>query len=226
MDPGIDERPTDVNSILFDFDGTLIDTWPGIETTLRASFKALKFNVHAEAITTALVGMPLMKVFDQILEGDRYKADLALQKYRELFPLLGMAASRPFDGAAKLLKDLNEDNRSLYLVTARNEGITKKMMSDHDLTGYFKWVRGEREGEHPDGKAHMMSEVLEKFSINPLECVMVGDRRYDMEAAQVNGIRSIGVTYGYGTEDELVDAGAVMLADSIGALEKILLEES
>lgn len=226
MDPGIDERQTDVKNILFDFDGTLIDTWPGIETTLKASFKALEFNVHAGAITAALVGMPLMKVFDQILEGDRDKADLAVQKYRELFPLVGMAASRPFDGAAKLLKDLNEDSRSLYLVTARNEGITKKMMSDHDLAGYFKWVRGEREGEHPDGKAHMMAEVLEKFSIDPLECVMVGDRRFDMEAARINSIRPIGVTYGYGTEDELVDAGAAMLADSIGALERILLEEN
>jgi phosphoglycolate phosphatase len=215
-----------VKTILFDFDGTLIDTWPGIETTLKASFKALKFHVHYEAITTALVGMPLMKVFEEILEGDRDKAELAVRKYRELFPLVGMAASRPFDGAAKMLKDLNEDDRSLYLVTARNEGITKKMMSDHHLAGYFRGVRGEREGEYPDGKAHMMAEVLEKFGINPLECVMVGDRRYDMEAAQINGIRPIGVTYGYGTQDELMDAGAAMLADSIGELAKILLEEN
>jgi len=216
-----------LKSILFDFDGTLMDTWPGIETTLRASFQALDIPVREEAITRALVGIPLMKVFEELLGDDPVgdipaSADLAAQKYRELFPVVGMPGARPYNGVVRMLEELTMKERKLFLVTARNEAITKQMMEDHGLTGFFRWMRGEQEGEHPDGKAHMVAEVLQRFGLDPGDCVMVGDRRYDIEAALANGMRSVGVTYGYGTEGELVDAGASLLVGSIEELKNEL----
>jgi phosphoglycolate phosphatase len=209
-------------SILFDFDGTLMNTWPGIEKTLRASLQALDIRVRDDAITGALVGIPLMKVFEELLEGDPARAGLATQKYRELFPVVGMSGARIYDGVSGMLEELKSRDRDLFLVTARNEKITRQMMVDHGLTGFFTWVRGEREDEVPDGKAHMVAEFLQKFSLTPEECVMVGDRKYDMDAAITNGMQAVGVTYGYGTSEELLDAGAHRLAGSIGDLKGIL----
>jgi phosphoglycolate phosphatase len=217
---------TAANNILFDFDGTLMNTWPGIEATLSASLQALNIPVRDDAITQALVGVPLMRVFEELLDGDPANASLATQKYRELFPVVGMSGARPFEGVVRMLERLTLGGRVLFLVTARNEMITKQMMKDHGLTGFFTWVRGEQEGEVPDGKAHMVAEVLHRFELDPGGCVMVGDRRYDIDAANANGMKAVGVTYGYGTDEELVDAGASLLIGSIEELEEMLLKKA
>jgi len=213
-----------MKNILFDFDGTLMDTWPGIETTLRASLKALDIPVPDDAVTRALVGIPLMRVFEVLLEGDKVRSGLATEKYRELFPVVGMSGSRPFEGVPGLLESLKKEGRDVFLVTARNERIAKQMMLDHSLTRFFTWVRGELEGEIPDGKDHMVAEVLQKFSLNPEDCVFVGDRMYDVEAAHANSMQAVGVTYGYGTVEELENAGASQLVGSIDELGELLLK--
>jgi len=212
-----------MRNVLFDFDGTLMNTWPGIETTLKASLQSLDIPARDDSITRDLVGIPLRKVFEELLGDDPANVDLATGKYRELFPVVGMSGARPFEGAVGMLKELQSLGRTLFLVTARNEVITKQMMKDHGLTALFTWVRGEQEGEVPDGKAHMVAEVLQKYSLKPEDCVMVGDRCYDVEAARANGMRAVGVTYGYGTKEELLDVGASQLAGSIPELEKLLL---
>lgn len=208
--------------ILFDFDGTLMNTWPGIEATLRASLEALDLPVQDDCITRALVGIPLLRVFEELLAGEPAKAVPAVQKYRELFPITGMAGARPYDGTRRMLEKLVKEDRQIFLVTARNEMIAKQMMEDHDLTRFFSGVRGEQEGEVPDSKNHMVAEVLQGFGLAREECVMVGDRRYDIEAAVANSIKAIGVTYGYGTREELQGAGAGILVDTIGELEEML----
>ena len=213
-----------MKNILFDFDGTLINTWPGIEATLRASLEALNIPIRDGAITRSLVGMPLARVFEKLQGDDPSGAEMVTQKYRELFPTVGMSSAEPFGGVIEMLEKLKGRDKGIFLVTARNELITKQMMDEHSLTGFFTWVRGEREGEMPDGKEHMVEEVLLKYSLAREDCIMVGDRSYDIEAALANRIQAIGVTYGYGTRDELINAGADLLVDSIWELEKILLE--
>jgi len=210
--------------VLFDFDGTLMNTWPGIERTIRSTLEALGVPVRDGVIDRALVGMPLAKVFEEILGRDSKSAEHATRKYRELFPLVGFSGARPYQGVKGMLMNLISGGRELFLVTARNEKIARQMMNHHDLTGFFTWVRGEREGEVTEGKSHMVAEVLQKFSLVPEECVLVGDRSYDMDAAKANGLQAVGVTYGYGTEPELLEAGAGRLAGSIGELKKILME--
>lgn len=212
-----------MKNILFDFDGTLINTWPGIEATLRGSFEALKLPIREGAINRSLVGMPLLKVFEELLDGDTASADLAMHRYREIFPAVGMPGASPFEGVTEMLGELKNRGAELFLVTARNEVITRKMMAGHDLARYFTWVRGEQEGEVPDNKVHMVAEVLQRFNLSPANCVMVGDRRYDIEAAVANGLKTVGVTYGYGTQKELTDAGATQLAGSVGELKEMLL---
>lgn len=211
-------------NILFDFDGTLMDTWPGIERTIHATLRALEGPVPDASVNQGLVGMPLIKVFETLLGTEGRGAERAIGKYRELFPLVGLAGARPFEGAKEMLEKLKAGERNLFLVTARNERIARRMMEDHGLTGFFTWVRGEGEGEVLNGKAHMVAEVLEKFGLLPADCLFVGDRRFDVDAAKANGVPAVGVTYGYGSREELREAGAGRLADSVRELEEMLLQ--
>lgn len=213
-----------MRSLLFDFDGTLMDTWPGIQSTLKAALTELEIPFEAHTVTRELVGMPLQKVFEKLMPGDGSGAEAAARKYRELFPRIGMPGARPFEGVPGLLEDLRMEGRQLYLVTARNEIITRRMMAEHGLTRFFAWVRGELEGEAPEGKSHMVAEVLDRFDLDPPGCVMVGDRSYDVDAAVANGIKAVGVTYGYGTAKELQDAGASHLAETVHELKKVLMD--
>lgn len=214
-----------MKNILFDFDGTLMNTWPGIENTLRASLTALDLSYEEESISAKLVGVPLMRVFEDLLADDPVGVELAVQKYRDLFPVVGMAGATPYHGVHGMLERLVLGGRQVFLVTARSETIAKQMMKDHDLTRFFSGVRGELRGENPDGKAHMVAEVIKKFGLAREDCVMIGDRRYDIEAARANNIKAIGVTYGYGEKEELLDAGPTLLAGSIDELSNILLKE-
>lgn len=212
-----------MKSVLFDFDGTLMDTWSGIEDTIRKTLEVLGLPAGGKAVTRALVGMPLTKVFEELTDGSARQVEMAAQKYRELFPVTGMSKARPFEGVVRLLEGLTARSFSLFLVTARNEINTNQMLEDHRLEGFFTWVRGEREGEVPDGKAHMVEEVVGNFELDPGNCIMVGDREYDIKAALANGMHSIGVTYGYGTSKELRDAGAGKLVGSVADLAGVLL---
>jgi phosphoglycolate phosphatase len=212
-----------MKSVLFDFDGTLMDTWSGIENTIRKTLEVLGLPSGGEAVNRALVGMPLKKVFEKLTDGNAVQVEIATQKYRELFPITGMSRARPFEGVNHLLEELTARSFTLFLVTARNEIIANQMMEDHGLGRFFTWVRGEREGEVPDGKAHMVGEVVDNFELDPGNCIMVGDRKYDIKAARANGMHSIGVTYGYGTKEELMDAGAGKLVGSIADLAGVLL---
>lgn len=214
-----------MKNVLFDFDGTLMDTWLGIKSTIEATLRAMEVPFEEKTITQALVGVSLVRVFEKLLGSDSSKAAQAAQKYREFFPESGMPRSIPFEGAARMLEELQSRGRTLFLVTARNENITRLMLKEHDLAGSFAWVRGERESEVLDGKAHMVAEVLERFALDPGDCVMVGDRYYDIEAARNNGVATIGVTYGYGTDEELMEAGAIQLAGSIEELREILVND-
>ena len=211
-----------MRGVLFDFDGTLMDTWPGIETVLRATLRDLGMTHRERHISRGLVGMGLAKAFQELLGGGEDLGEMAAERYRELFPEIGMPHARPYEGVVPLLGTLRGKGVALYVVTARNEVITRRMLSDHGLDTCFTFVRGEKEGEKPDGKGPMVAEVLERFSLPPGQCVMVGDRRYDMEAALANGLGAIGVTYGYGSREELQESGAGTLVDSVKELEEIL----
>jgi phosphoglycolate phosphatase len=214
-----------MDNILFDFDGTLMDTWPGIERTILETLESLELEPAGHVVDRSLVGIPLVRVFEKLLGDNGPVAWEATLRYRELFPGVGLPAAGPFEGASEMLERLKKRGRSLYVVTARNEMITRRMIMEHGLADFITAVRGEKEGEVPDGKGHMVAEVLDRFSLDPGRTVMVGDRRYDMEAATANGVAALGVTYGYGSAEELVASGADRIAESISEVAAILLAD-
>ena len=210
------------HNILFDLDGTLIHSLPGIEETLQATLKSIGENTFSSRLFRPLVGYPLETVFSILLGDGHPDVDIAVSTYRKLYVKLGLPRAHPFEGIPKMLDDLHTEGRPLFVVTARNEEMARKILKNHDIDGYILSVRGEREGDGRDSKGDLVADVLRAYGLPPEDTVMVGDRRFDSEAALANGCAAVGVTYGYGTREELTEGGAGVLVDSPEELAEIL----
>ena len=211
------------HNVLFDLDGTLIHSLPGIEETLRATLKFLGKNTFSSQLFRPLVGYPLETVFSILLGEGHPDIDSAVSTYRKLYVKLGLPQAYPFEGIPKMLADLHTEGRSLFVVTARNEEMALKILKNHGMNGYILSVRGEREGDGRDSKGELVADVLRNYTLPAEDTVMVGDRRFDSEAALANGCAAVGVTYGYGTREELTEGGAGILVDSPEELANLLL---
>jgi len=210
-------------NILFDLDGTLIDSLPGIEETLLATLQSLGADPVSLQAFRPLVGYPLETVFSILLGKEFPDLGLAVTTYRTLYRELGLPQACPFDGIPEMLHALDAGARSLFVVTARNEAMAGRILENHGLDGHFISVRGERAGDGRDCKADLVAEVLREFNLPAADTLMIGDRKFDAEAAVANGCFPVGVTYGYGTRQELADAGAEVLVESPERLARMLL---
>lgn len=202
------------SNILFDLDGTLIHSLPGIEEALKTTLKSLGKNGYSKEAFRPLVGYPLETVFSKLLGENDPDVNLAVVTYRKFYMKLGLTQAHPYEGILEMLRTLYAGNRSLYVVTARNEEVAKIILEDHNMSGYILSVRGERQGDGRESKTDLLAEVILDNRLDPVDTVMVGDRRFDTVAALANGCSSIGVTYGYGTREELIESGANILVDT------------
>ena len=212
-----------IPNIFFDLDGTLIDSLPGIEETLRATLRSMGADPRSAPAFRPLVGYPLKTVFTMLLGEEYPDVDLAVTTYRRLYTELGLPRARPFEGIPEMLQALHAGGRSLFVVTARNEAMAGMILENNGLDGYILSVRGERKGDGRDNKADLVAEVLNDYNLSAADTLMVGDRHFDAEAALANGCVPVGVTYGYGTREELADAGAEVLINSPEELAEVLL---
>jgi phosphoglycolate phosphatase len=214
----------DKPNILFDLDGTLIHSLPGIEASLAATLKILGKKSYEHETFMPLVGYPLNTVFEKLLGEDDPDIGFAVQTYRRYYLELGLPQTHPYDGTREMLGTLHRQNRFLYVVTARNEEVAKTILRDHRLDAFILSVRGERHGDGRETKIDLLAEIIREHHLGPAETVMVGDRRFDMDAAIAAGCSAVGVTYGYGSRKELIDSGAGVLAETQEELVRILME--
>ena len=214
----------DMRNILFDLDGTLIHSLPGIVDTIQATLRSLGKNPSSGQAFQSLVGYPLETVFEKLLGADDPDIGLAVRKYRELYMVTGLSRAYPFRGVPKMLEGLRAEGRSLFIVTARNETVARMILRDHGLDGLILSVRGERAEERWNSKADLVAEVMMKHGLAASDTTVVGDRHFDIEAALANGCMPIGVTYGYGTREELIDGGTEVLLDSVEELAEYLMK--
>jgi phosphoglycolate phosphatase len=141
--------------------------------------------------------------------------------YIERFASHGALESAVYRGIAEMLADLRNTAR-LFLVTSKNTAVAEQMLRAHSLRNLFDDVIGtERDSRFAD-KAGAVRFILKEFDVNPAAAAIVGDRMHDIVAGKRNGIYTIGVTYGYGSKRELLDAGADEICGSPSELSQLL----
>lgn len=195
--------------ILFDLDGTLTD--PGIGITNSVSYALKKFGITVESRTELykFIGPPLRDSFQEFYGFSEEQTRRAIRYYREYFRDKGIFENIVYDGIREVLETLKNRNKFLVLATSKPREFAVRILEHFELLPYFDFISGAAMDESGSDKADVIQYALEKNDIVNLEqIIMVGDRKHDVIGAKKNRIVSVGVTYGYGTREELENAGA------------------
>jgi phosphoglycolate phosphatase len=198
-----------IKNILFDLDGTLTDPAEGIIKCYQYSLGRLNKQCPPPEELAAFIGPPIRATFAAALQSsDTSLIEQAVSLYRERFSTIGLFENKVYEGVPKMLEELQTRGYKLFVATSKPEVFAERVLSHFSLDSYFIKVHGNELNGRLDDKAELVSELLTQYRLRPEESVMVGDRRHDIAAAKGNRMSSIGVTYGYGSEEELVEAGA------------------
>lgn len=207
-----------VASIFFDLDGTLTDPKEGITRSIAYALQKIGVEPPPPERLTWCIGPPLLESL-RVLAGDGTTAEEALRHYRERFSEVGLFENRLYDGVLPGLAALSSSpGARLFVATSKPKVFAERILSHFGLDPFFETLfAAELDGTRSD-KSHLLDYALARSGSDASAAVMVGDRRHDVRGALNNGIRAIGITYGYGTREELAEAGARTIYDSPNAL--------
>lgn len=210
--------------IFFDLDGTLTDPQEGITNCVRYGLEYYGINETDYSKLMRFIGPPLVYSFQEYYGFDKTKALEAVEKYRERFSSIGLFENKVYDGIYELLQTLTDSGHLLVLATSKPRVFAEKIMAKYRLRPYFKMISG----SELDGTRNDKNEVIE-YAIEKLGCprdkiIMVGDRKHDILGAKKCGVASCGVRFGYAEENELENAGADYIADTLDELLPILMQ--
>ncbi len=197
-----------IKNILIDLDGTLTDPKVGITTSARYGLEKVGFPIADSENIDWIIGPPLKASLAKILNVDANDdlAEQALLGYRERFSVTGLFENHLFDDVAQTLDALKSKGYRLFLATAKPEIYARQILQHFNLLHYFEYPYGSELTGERTNKGELIRYILEKENLNPTECLMVGDREHDIFGARQNGIETIAVEYGYGSQAELDQA--------------------
>lgn len=196
-------------NVYIDLDGTLTDPYVGITACICHALERMGFPLPGTDELRTFIGPPLLDTFAPLV-GEEL-APQALEHYRERFSDVGWLENIPYDGIHDALEVLNEAGHRCFVATTKPHVFARRIVEHFEMAPYFSGVYGsELDGTRTD-KTELLQYAQAERSVER-ESVMIGDRYHDMIGAVNNGLRAIGVTYGYGSAQELQDAGAECLA--------------
>lgn len=211
--------------ILFDLDGTLSDSAPGITKSVAYALEKFGF-VRDYRELGYFVGPPLSEVFMSKYGMSEEESDRAIKLFRERFEKTGIFENTAYDGIGEMLLKLSKSGKKLILATSKPEKYAKLIVERYGFTNYFHFIGGATMDEKVRTKKdEVISYCLSECNISKDdECIMVGDRMHDVEGAAKFGINTVGVLYGYGTREELEKAGACHICETVSDLTEFLLD--
>ena len=211
------------NTLLFDLDGTLTDSAPGITNSVAHALA--HFGIREEPKNLLkFIGPPLSESLPEFYGFPPEQTAEAVTIFREYFNEKGWCENAPYPGAGELLAALKAAGRRLMVATSKPEVQAVRILKHFGLAEYFDHICGAPAGsEEGARKVIIIRQALRHMDGGDSSAVMVGDRRHDVAGAREAGLPCIGVLYGYGGREELEAAGAAFIAEDIAALKKHLL---
>ena len=195
--------------VVFDIDGTLLDSATGIIAGFQHALRSVGFEPPDAATLRLDLGPPVGQIFTAL---GLPAADLqaAVLAYRTFYLAQGLQQSTPYDGVLDVLEELNAAGVVLATATAKRTEIARAIIEHHGLTHFFAVVNGVDEQHHT--KTATLGHTLRLLDRpDTRQVVMVGDRHSDITAAQNCDVLPIAVTWGYGSSDELRATGAELI---------------
>jgi phosphoglycolate phosphatase len=196
------------HAVLLDLDGTLTDPRAGIVRCIRYALERLQRPCPAEAALASCIGPPLRATFGALLAtADGTLIERAMALYRERFAETGLYENEVYEDIPAALDALGRGGHRLVVATSKPAVYAERIVRHFRLDRHFAAIYGPTLDGRFDDKAELLAHVLEAERLVAGDVVMVGDRDADAVAARTNGVRSIGVLWGYGSREELLAAG-------------------
>ena len=210
-------------AVLFDLDGTLTDPRPGITGCIRYALDRLGRPCPSDDALATYIGPPLRRTFATLLDTeDRACVEEALSLYRERYGTVGLFENEVYEGIPSMLDRIGAVTSRRFVATAKPMAFAARIVERFGLDRHFAGIYGPDLDGRLDDKADLIAHLLKAEGLVPATTVMIGDRANDVSAARANHLRSVGVLWGYGSAEELRDAGADVLCASPADLESCL----
>ncbi len=209
--------------ILFDLDGTLSESAPGIRKCIELTLEKLSKPFPDLTDYSKFIGPPLADTFSGLCGLSAEDTQKALVIYQDFYKIYGLKANKLYNGIEDLLKKLKESEAKVAVCSSKQQKPADDVCALLDITKYFDVVCGSA----PDGSRKEKEEVI-PYTVNVLggkitdKVVMIGDTKFDAKGARLNGVDFIGVKYGYGTLDTMKAEGATVFANDAKELEALL----
>ena len=211
--------------ILFDLDGTLIDTSEGIIYSVKEALKRLNVEVTDMQSLKQFIGPPLKATFKQLYGMSDEQANIATATFREIYAADALYQCLPYEGIFEVLKYLKEHGHEIFVATSKPTIFAKKILEKYNLDSYFKDIVGSELDNTRSSKREVIEYIISTHQIaDKQNMLMIGDKCHDLIGAQQCNIDALGVTYGYGTVEELTNEKHVAIVNAPHDISRFLGE--
>ena len=212
-------RRVNVKSILFDLDGTLVNSSPGIKAAFNYAFEKLQLPSQTDKQLSTFIGPPLEVTFGNYFD-QTDDINHAIKTFRDYYGTKGIHQVSLYEGISDVLEELNHLNYSLFVTTSKHQPMARQMLTDLGIISYFEKVYGSTPQHFH--KADVIKACLTEQKIQAHEAVIVGDTKFDMIGGKKTGVRRLGVTWGFGSLESLKEHGAECICYQPEDLKKAL----
>ncbi len=210
---------------IFDLDGTLTDSGPGIIGSVRKTLSALGRPIPPADILRRFIGPPTWSSFRVLCSMSPAEADGAVRVFRGIYAAGGVFESSVYPGIPALLDGLRAAGAKLAVATSKPGSQAERVLEHFDLARRFDLLSAADETDRSGGKEELIRPALRKLGFPAREAVMIGDTKFDASGAGKAGVAFIGVLYGFGTREEIRRAGGRVFARTVPQLSAMLLRE-
>jgi phosphoglycolate phosphatase len=199
--------------ILWDLDGTLTDPKVGILTSIRYALEGRGHLAPPMEELLWCIGPPLHDSFSTLVpSADLQEINQLIAKYRERFSVVGLFENELIPGIPEAFKSLSEHRH--FLATSKPHVFAKRILIHFKLDHHFTAIHGsELDGQRSD-KSDLIRHVLVTENVDPMNAVMIGDRKHDVIGARKASVEALGVLWGFGSRSELETAGASQIFET------------
>jgi len=210
--------------VLFDLDGTLTDSEPGIVGAVKETLTRMNLPIPEHDTLRKFIGPPLWYSFVNFCGMTDRQSEQAVEFYRETYNVKGAFLNFPYPGIPKFLDVLKSTGVPLAVATSKPDNIARPVLDYFKLSQYFTHISAPGDNERSSNKKELILSGLNACKVAPERAVMIGDTHFDAIGAREAGTNFIGVLYGFGTRAEMEQEGAAHFAGTISELTKMLLK--
>ncbi|MDD6039116.1 MAG: HAD hydrolase-like protein [bacterium] len=212
-----------MKKVIFDLDGTLINSQEGVTKSVQHALRSIGIDEPDLDSLRCFIGPPLSRMFKEKYNFSDEVIGSLIPIYRQRYETVGVHECELYPGVEEVLKSLHDKGYILTLGSSKPEVFCTDILQYFHIDQYFTHIVGATLGPERQTKIQVLEEAFCRMNVkDKSEVILIGDTKYDVEGANAAGIDCVGITYGFGTREELLEHGAIAVFDTLTQVEEYL----